>query len=501
MVKALRAFVAAAAAFVAVVAPQRALATFPDLMKRLPADTNAVFVFNFDAIMKSPLGQQMDWANKWSDAYENGPVPFPVGTSRAVVGAYFVPAIKDSNWKIAMMDMSQQIDLPAIARAEGGYPDRMWDKDAVVSPQGAFFIKVAPDVLAAMEPANRPYALKWIRESAQSGGPTSPFLQGLVIGMGATSQIAMGIDTSGMFSAPAVRRNMAIAPFASLGEKADLDLWSNLMASMQDIKINITVTDKISAKLTVDFGMDIAVMQSKGRALFMEIMDRQGMSLPDVADWTASVDGKSFIAEGTLTPQSMRMLVQVIGMPAPAMTTVVAEESNDPKVVGPASKRYFRTISDSIDQFRSKSGGNYQGATTWVIREAQRIERLPILNVDPELVAWGGEIANRLRQVGGNFAYDQQNNNAKVMNVQAAGTYDYSYNGGNGYWGSGNGFNTSGTYGRGTQQNLEWQRQRAQIYQQSKADSIKTAMNIFGDIGSSRDKMRAQMVEKYKMEF
>ncbi|GEM_PF-5421864 len=501
MVKALRAFVAAAAAIMAMAAPQRALATFPDLMKRLPADTNAVFVFNFDAIMKSPLGLQMDWASKWSDAYENGPVPFPAGTSRAVVGAYFVPAIKDSNWKIAMMDMTQPIDLPVIARAEGGYPDRMWDKDAVVSPQGAFFIKVAPDVLAAMEPANRPYALKWIRESAQGAGPTSPFLQGLVIGMGARSQIAMGIDTNGMFSAPTVRRNMAIAPFASLGEKADLDMWSNLLASMQDIKINITITDKINAKLSVDFGMDMAVMATKGKPLFMEIMDRAGLSIPDVADWTASVDGKTFIAEGTLTPQSMRMLLQVIGMPSPSMTTTVEAESNDPKVIGPVSKRYFRTISDSIDQFRSKSGGNYQGAKTWLIREAQRIERLPILNVDPELVAWGGEIANRLRQVGANFAYDEQSNTAKVMNVQSAGSYDFSYNGGNGYWGSGNGFNTSGTWGRGTQQNLEWQRQRSQIYEQSKADSIKKAMDIFGNIGSTRDQMRAKMVEKYKMEF
>ena len=39
----------------------------------------------------------------------------------------------------------------------------------------------------------------------------------------------------------------------------------------------------------------------------------------------------------------------------------------------------------------------------------------------------------------------------------------------------------------GTTANLEWQRQRAQIFEQSKADSIKTAMNIFGDIGASRD--------------
>lgn len=501
MIKVLRTFVAAAAAIVAVAAPQRALATFPELMKRLPPDTNAIFVFNFDPIMKAPLAQQLDWQTKWGDAYENGPVPFPVGTARAVVGANFNPATKDSTWKLAMMDMSQQIDLPAIARAEGGYPDRMWDMDAVVSPQGAFFLKVKPDVLAGIEPADRQRTLKWIRESAQAGGPTSTFLQGLVIGMGARSQIVMGIDTSNMFSAPTVRRNMAIAPFAALGEKADLDLWSNLLASMQDIRIDVSITDKINAKLTVDFGLDVAVMASKGKPLFMEILDRAGLTLPDVADWTASVDGKTFTAQGALSPQSLRLLIEIIGMPAPSMTTAVEEESNDPKVVGPASKRYFRTISDSIDQFRTKSGGNYQGATTWVIREAQRIERLPILNVDPQLVAWGGEIANRLRQVGGNFAYDQQNNNAKVMNVQAAGTYDYSYNGGNGYWGSGNGFNTSGTWGRGTQQNLEWQRQRAQIYQQSKADSIKTAMNIFGDIGSSRDKMRAQMVEKYKMEF
>jgi hypothetical protein len=248
----------------------------------------------------------------------------------------------------------------------------------------------------------------------------------------------------------------------------------------------------------------MAVMATKGKPLFMEILDRQGLSLPDVADWTASVDGKTFIAEGTLTPQSMRMLLQVIGMPAPSMTTVVETESNDPKVVGPTSKRYFRTISDSIDQFRTKAGGNYQGAKTWLIREAQRIERLPILNVDPQLVAWGGEIANRLRQVGANFAYDQQSNTAKVMNVQTAGSYDFSYNGGNGRWGGGGyGLNTSGVYGAGggTQVNLEWQRERAQIYEQSKADSIKKAMDIFGDIGSTRDKMRAQMVEKYKMEF
>jgi hypothetical protein len=475
-------------------------------MKRLPEDTNAVFVFNLEALMKSPLAQQMEWSSKWADAYENGPAPFPVGTTRAVVGANFVPATKDSLWKIALMDMSQQVDLPAIARIEGGYPDRMWDKDAVVSPQGAFFIKLAPEVLAGMEPANRPYALKWIQGAAQNNGPASPLLQGLAISMGASSQIAMGIYTSNMFSPPAVRRNMAIAPFQALGEKADLDLWSNLLSSMQSIRINVGVTDKINAKLTVDFGIDMAMLATKGKPLFMEILDRAGMSLPDIADWSTRVEGKSFIAEGTLTPQSLRSIIGIIGMPAPAMTTVAAEESNDPKVVGPTSKRYFRTISDSIDQFRSKSGGSYQGASTWVLREAQRIERLPILNVDPELVAWGGEISNRLRQVGANFAYDQQNNTAKVMNVQASGSYGYGYGGGGwgsayggGYYGGAYG---NGAYGSGgTQANLDWQRQRAQIYQQSKADSIKTAMDIIGNIGATRDQMRAKMVEKYKMEF
>lgn len=503
MYRTLSTLLVAAATVAAALAPQGAQGGFPDLGKRLPADTNTIIAVNLESVMKTPLGKEMNWADKWADAYEAGPTPFPMGTIRAVVGAYYVPASKDSQWKIAMMDMSQEIDLPAIARAEGGYPDRMWDKDGVVSPAGAFYIAVQPNVLAGMEPADRPFALKWIRESGNFTGPTSPFLGGLVKTLGARTQIIMGMDMANMFSAPDVRRTLAVAPFESMGEKADLDLWSNFLASLQSMRFDVAITDKITGRLSVEFGMGAQLLKTNGKALLTEIVGRAGMDLPDLDQWNVSVEDKTFKAEGPLTPQSLRQIIGIIGMPAPAMTTdqTIAEATEDPAVIAKASSKYFRSISNSIDQMGSNN--SYERAKTWVMREAQRIERLPILNVDPELVAWGGEVASRLRQVGGSLAYDQQNTTAKTMNVQSAGSYNFSYNGGNGYWGSGGyGANYSSAYqGRGTTANLEWQRQRAQIYQQGKADSIKQAKQIWGKIGADRDKMRAKMVAKYKVEF
>src|SRR5690349_21813489 len=124
MTTTLRAFLAAAAGLAAVAAPRWAEAGFPELLKRLPSETNTVVVVNLDTVMQMPLAKQLNWADKWTDAFDAGPTPFPAGTSRALVGAYYVPSKRDAQWKIAMMDMRQEIDLPSIARAEGGYADR-----------------------------------------------------------------------------------------------------------------------------------------------------------------------------------------------------------------------------------------------------------------------------------------------------------------------------------------------------------------------------------------
>jgi hypothetical protein len=148
----------------------------------------------------------------------------------------------------------------------------------------------------------------------------------------------------------------------------------------------------------------------------------------------------------------------------------------------------------------------------WFEKYARKVDRMPLLNVDPQLLDYGKFVADSLRQaenamkgIGARSGYRK----TQVPNF-SSGYGEYAVGGSyGGYYGGGR-WGASGTYGPATRaqagnamhadMSLKFQAE-AQIRTQEKIQgNMQTNMIVQGVEAATAD-IRRTMTEKYQMEF
>jgi hypothetical protein len=114
-------------------------------------------------------------------------------------------------------------------------------------------------------------------------------------------------------------------------------------------------------------------------------------------------------------------------------------------------------------------------------RYARKIDRLPILNVDDDLLAWGGSVAETLR--GGGQDVRGAGLRTGVRKSSIYGAYQYNYDG-YGYYG---GQPTENAFG--------------QINRQEGASARSSVYASWKEMEDSTAAMRRAMTKKYGVEF
>ena len=189
-------------------------------------------------------------------------------------------------------------------------------------------------------------------------------------------------------------------------------------------------------------------------------------------------------------------------------TTKPVQVSDDPAVIAKTSRTFFRTICAAWT--RIPRPARTTGSTRGSSGRRAKIERLPLVNVDPELVDWSTEVTKRMREVMMALATDRLSTHSQVVAVQRPDAPSYGGRttvvaGRGAYGGAGYYYSYDGTYQNQAAQNAIDQenvaRQRMQIIKQQQAQSLQTVARIMGDLTQNRNALRARMTEKYKIEF
>ena len=72
-----------------------------------------------------------------------------------------------------------------------------------------------------------------------------------------------------------------------------------------------------------------------------------------------------------------------------------------------ASLAYYKAINTLIDELEVKQGAkkqSFQRVGIWHSKYAEKIDALPLLNVDEELLNWGAKVSSMLRALASSFA-------------------------------------------------------------------------------------------------
>lgn len=480
-----------------------ALGDWTEMASRLPADTNAFVAFNVEAILKTPMAEKQGWAEKWSNSYESGLVAVPPGTQRILAGSMLANSLREANWRITQVEGKQPIELQDIARGEGGYVEKVWDKMAVVTSD-YYFISLSKTSIASVTPPDHQRISRWLRTPTtnEKMGLSSPRLKALLGALGVRSHVLMALDVENSRTATEVRRSIDAAPIPNLDKSVDLDLLANTIANIKTISMAVNVTDKFTTELSIEFSSDPKWVTPHVKPVATEFIGRVGLDLPEIDQWTIATEGNVIRMTGEMSPESMANVLSTVGI----RTVKPAEPiTDDPKVIAQNSRKFYRTIVAGLESFPRPA--SYPKAITWTGRQSEIISRMPVINVDPALVAWSQDISQRLRNIQGGLAADQASNQseqAKVQQNRRSGGYGYGNGAYSGYYGNDGSYAGWGYYGpqgAAIQNQKRADAERAQVMRDSQAKSVRNITTMMDGIVERRDALRIEMTKKYGIEF
>lgn len=492
-----------------------ARAEIKDLIRLIPGEANTILVVDVEKVLNSPMAIREHWPQAQMEAYAAKPMVVPPGTARVVLAAQLEPGTLRSIWEVSVMDLGQAPSIEAIARAEGGYLDRIAEKPAAWSPIDAYFVQLDPKVLGVVTPANRQFAARWARQKQTLAGAfAATYLASAASAVDQGAEAALAIDLQDWTSMAKVQWRLRNDPPRCVADKnVDLKAIGAVLTSAKGLTLRVNIGDEATAQGEIEFGSDPTPIGDLAKPLLLEILASAGASIPDLENWNFKIQGQKILASGNLSPEGLRRLFSVVNPPAPldiASATVAKEAApkapmqkqpsdiqlaaDEQKVTTvSASQKYYAAVTDILDKLQKQMGVGSKSASladssTWMKRDAKRINRLPILNVDPDLVAWGSTVSTRLTEAAQVLSVGQLDTIARTTGIQNAnisGSYD-SY----GNW-----------TGVDVTDNDDVRRQRQQAATEEKSKALSSATEIIKDLAGARQKLRVEMTNRYGVEF
>src|SRR5207237_8401308 len=130
-----------------------------------------------------------------AETWAKRPAVVPPGVNKLLMGAEFQPSKSETLWEVTLMEMQRMPALQDLCKEEGGFIDRVWDKDAVASPINAYFVPLDANVMAACTPGERSTIARWIRQPLKEGGVVTSEYANTVLGtLDENTDVVMALD-------------------------------------------------------------------------------------------------------------------------------------------------------------------------------------------------------------------------------------------------------------------------------------------------------------------
>jgi hypothetical protein len=484
-------------AMILLMATRPATANYYELLRRVPDSANAIILIDVERMLMSPIALKQKWRDKANTA-ERDTIHFPVNSVRYMLASKLNAAASFENlWDIGLIEAIDTVSLPYVSRMEGGYLDTVEGREVAYSPRNAFFVSLTPKILGVSFPANRQDLGRWLRSLKRYEKPqVSEYLQNGVTLAHGKDHIVVALDFEDLFTSRQVR-DLLHGAESLAGKQIDLEAITKVITSIKGVTLTVEATDRLNGKMRVDFGESPSPLKQVAKALLFEVLENHGMMLDDeIKNWGVLVEAKAITLQGRLSSQGLRKLTDLIAFPAE--TVSLNEASPKPGETASAStgststadskattsKKYFQHVSLLVDSMRTdlRNAASPKLARMIVDKAALEIDRLPVLNVDEDVLAYGAGVSEtfrNMRNLSKNASLD-----ASYRQATMAGNQGYGY----GY---------GGFYGGGTSLSVSTSVMRKQETAVLKSNQ----MEIFTMLEEKTAEIRKKMTLKYQVEF
>ena len=476
-----------------------AAAQFEELATKVPATANAIVLLDGQKLLASPLAAKEGWKEKYEQAFAAGLVTLTPDTRHMVLAAQLDYQTMQPLWELALVDFADEHSVAAIARATQGTLDQVANLPAVVLSDDSYCVQLAPKRLGVMAPANRQTVARWLRDTGTSRTPgLSPYLKGTLTAS-QTSQIVVAFDLEDAVPPELIRAKLAGSATLA-GKNIDLDAATKALASLRGLVLEVAVTEGSFGRLMVHFDDDASILAPFAKPMILEVLGNLGAMIDDIAEWKVVTESTKFTLSGRLSEGGRKRVLSLIDHPTAALIATNKSRSQSGQTesskMAYATQQYFKSITTIRDDLREKGkeAVTFSQNAMWIDNWARRIDRLPIINVDSEMLAYGRYITQRMRDISAALKGIGINSAAREAQVYQQYTTSGSAYGGAGYYGYGGGYNYNVQYN-----NVGGQRRA--IKAEEKAAGALTAREIAAEIENESAKIRQAMTQKYQVNF
>ena len=334
------------------------------------------------------------------------------------------------NWEIGYLTLKKSADAAALSSTTGGYVDSIANRSVVWSPNKSYLVPMGEDLVGLVRPADRKLVSRWLKNEKSNA---SGFLTKHALQSSQFFAVLLAVDLEDVWSPIAIQDK--ISGFTSL-KSVNSKQVVTLLSSIRGIRLVVSKKNLDDCIISIEFGGSPEFLLPVAKDFFVEVLDRSQSSIPEASDWTPSVDGNVLAFRGKISPATLDDLLGVFTAQQvhERLTNGESESSgnsNQEKTGLNASKDYFNKVTDIIDRVRSYSAHGTGDRAQWNARLANRIDELPTLNVDSDLIDFGVRVSSGLR---GNVVAMQKANitagTARVVNEGGYGYGNYNYAGG-----------------------------------------------------------------------
>jgi hypothetical protein len=481
---------------------------FDELAKSLPGRANSLVLLNVDKILSSPVAIRENWKTKHEQTYAAGLSLLPPDAKQAVFATELDLTEMSPEWESVVMRIDGEADLPTLARSSGGKLEFIGNHKVVVLPTNAYAIQFSDHVVGAMTPTNRQSVSRWIRETDSRTRPDlTPYLAeafGYANDLG--TPIILAIDLQDVATAEDVLALLKASDKFASQPDAELQRLANVLAGIRGLTLGVTLGDKPFGKVKVDFADEVGISPELAKAMLLHALAKRGAMLKELPDWIPKVNGRQVTLEGDLTSSGLKRLFSLFdrapSFKKPPAETTVAPPDDRAKLY--AAQAYFKKATDYVSDLRSNSydAKTFGAVALWYDSYARKIDQLPVVGVDPELVAYSQRTANSMRQASGLIKGTNYQKGVRQANVQPqyvtntwGVTYGYSY----GWNGNGGPVGSFGTYT--TRDYSAENDAKRTIRSEETANAGMSSSQIMQQIEQDTASTRQRMSLKYKENF
>jgi hypothetical protein len=489
---------------------------FQGMRYRVPSDANTLILINAEKMFNAPVADKERWGARRQAAFDAGLIALPPDAREVILAGRTDLEFGKSIWEVALMRLAGERSVTTVAQRFGGTMDNVEGRTAARLPNDAYIVQVSKDLIGSYTPANRQDVSRWLRstDTVDTTKKLSPYLeQAFAFATKVGTPIVMAMDVSDTLTESGVTQRLE--SFKGLKEAGvDTAELAKLITGAQGVTLGISIGDSAVGAIRVDFKSPPTALAKIGKPLLIEVLQRQGAMIDDIHDWTPSVSGNTLTLQGAMSTDGTRRVMSILELPQSLADAMQSASSPGADPEGSAKKlanqQYYNSVTTLVEDLREKPKRDhvktFGQAAMWYDKYARKIDGLPILNVDDELLNYGSNIAELFRSAEMAMkGVGMRASNRRASNNASSGGYAYSSGG----YRAGYGYNAAGYGDQGYtvrlgpgQASLQAKgRTDAIITRQERSSGAATVQQIWQTIDQETAATRRALTQKYQIEF